>query len=80
MSELTSPWGLEGLSVVVMGAGGGGIGTGEGIIGGADNFGTEKCALTSRPVRVSEFLVVVKDVLRVSKPNGIRKAASKLVW
>ncbi|MEX1217628.1 MAG: SDR family oxidoreductase [Acidimicrobiales bacterium] len=27
MSELTSPWGLNGLSIVVMGAGGGGIGT-----------------------------------------------------
>ena len=27
MSELSNPWGLEGLSVVVMGAGGGGIGT-----------------------------------------------------
>ena len=27
MSELNNPWGLEGLSVVVMGAGGGGIGT-----------------------------------------------------
>ena len=27
MPELTSPWGLDGLSIVVMGAGGGGIGT-----------------------------------------------------
>ena len=27
LSPLSNPWGLEGLSVVVMGAGGGGIGT-----------------------------------------------------
>lgn len=27
MSELTRPWGLDGLSIIVMGAGGGGIGT-----------------------------------------------------
>ena len=59
--------------------GGGGVGTGEGVMGGAEILGTEKCALTSKPVSVLEFLVDEKEVLRVSKPNGIRNAASKRV-
>ena len=52
--------------------GGGGVGTGEGIMGGADNLGTPKCALTSNPVNVLEFFVAEKDVLRVSKLKGMR--------
>ena len=59
--------------------GGGGVGTGEGVMGGAAILGTEKCALTSKPVSVLAFLIAEKEVLRVSKPNGIRNAASKRV-
>ena len=56
--------------------GGGGVGTGEGVMGGAAILGTEKCALTSKPVSVLAFLIAEKEVLRVSKPNGMRTAAS----
>ena len=60
--------------------GGGVAGTGEDIGGGADNLGTAKCALTSKPVKALVFLVEEKEVLRVSKENGIRNEASSLVW
>ena len=59
--------------------GGGGVGTGEGIIEGADNLGTAKCAFTSKPVKVLVFLVAEKDVLRVSKLKGMRNDPSKRV-
>ena len=59
--------------------GGGGVGTGEGIMGGAGNLGTEKCAFTSRPVKLGVFLMLLNDVLRVSKPNGMRNDASMRV-
>ena len=67
---------LRGAGVAV---GGGGMGTGGGVMGGAAILGTEKCALTSKPVSILEFLVDEKEVLRVSKPNGIRNVASKRV-
>ena len=57
----------------------GGAGTGDGDMGGADNLGTEKCALTSRPVNEGVFLVELKEVLRVSKLKGMRKDPSNLV-
>ncbi len=59
--------------------GGGGVGTGEGIMGGAGNLGTAKCALTSKPVRLAVFFVLENDVLRVSKPKGMRNDASNRV-
>ncbi len=59
--------------------GGGGVGTEDGVMGGAAILGTEKCALTSKPVNALEFLVAEKDVLRVSNANGIRNAASNRV-
>jgi hypothetical protein len=59
--------------------GGGGVGTGEGIIGGADNLGTAKWALTSNPVKEAVFLVELKEVFRVSRLNGMRKAYSNPV-
>ena len=63
-----------------MAVGGGVLGTGEGVMGGAEILGTEKCALTSSPVSVLVFLVAEKDVLRVSKANGILNDISKRVW
>jgi hypothetical protein len=59
--------------------GGGVAGTGEEVIGGADNLDTEKCAFTSRPVKALVFLVEVKEVLRVSNANGMRNEASRRV-
>ena len=67
---------LRGSGVVL---GGGGLGTGEGIMGGADNLGTAKCALTSSPVNVLVFFVSENDVLRVSKLKGMRYDASNRV-
>jgi hypothetical protein len=67
---------LRGSGVAV---GGGGVGTGEGIIGGADNLGTAKWALTSKPVSNGVFLVELKEVFRVSRLNGMRNAYSKPV-
>ena len=55
------------------------MGTGEGVMGGADNLGTAKCAFTSSPVNVFVFLVAEKEVLRVSKLNGMRNEPSKRV-
>jgi len=46
--------------------GGDGIGTGEGVIGGADNFGTLKCACTFIAVIMSLLVTCEKLVLRVS--------------
>ena len=63
-----------------MALGGGGVGTGEGIIGGADNLGTAKWARTSKPVSEAVFLIELKEVFLVSRLNGIRKAYSKPVW
>ena len=59
--------------------GGGGVGTGDGLMGGADNLGTAKWAFTSKPVKELVFLVAEKEVLRVSKLNGMRNEASKRV-
>ena len=59
--------------------GGGVAGTCDDIDGGADNLGTAKCAFTSKPVKVLVFLVEEKEVLRVSKENGIRNEASSRV-
>ena len=67
---------LRGSGVVL---GGGGLGTGEGIMGGADNLGTAKCAFTSSPVNVFVFLMAEKEVLRVSKLKGMRNEPSKRV-
>jgi hypothetical protein len=55
------------------------MGTGDGIMEGADNLGTEKCAFTSKPVSLSVFLVAEKEVLRVSNANGILNAISSRV-
>jgi hypothetical protein len=55
------------------------MGTGEGVMEGADNLGTAKCAFTSRPVNAFVFLVAEKEVLRVSKLKGMRNAPSKRV-
>ena len=63
-----------------MALGGGGEGTGDGVMGGAAILGTEKCARTSRPVRVFVFLVAEKEVFRTSIAKGIRNEASKRVW
>ena len=54
-------------------------GASEDIGGGADNLDTAKCAFTSKPVKALVFLVDEKEVLRVSKENGIRKEASSRV-
>ena len=54
-------------------------GTQEDIGGGADNFGTAKCAFTSKPVNALVFLVDEKEVLRVSNANGMRNEASSRV-
>ena len=59
--------------------GGGVVGNGEEVIGGADNLDTAKWAFTSRPVKALVFLVDEKEVLRVSKENGIRNEASSRV-
>jgi nitrate/nitrite transporter NarK len=59
--------------------GGGGVGTGEGIMGGAGNLGTEKCAFTSKPVKLGLFWILLKEVLRVSNANGMRNDASMRV-
>ena len=59
--------------------GGGVVGNGEEVIGGADNLDTAKCAFTSKPVKALVFLVDEKEVLRVSKENGIRNEASSRV-
>ena len=42
--------------------GGGVAGTIDVDKGGADNLGTEKCALTSRPVKVGVFFVSLNEV------------------
>jgi len=56
------------------------MGTGEGVMGGAEILGTEKCAFTSKPVSVLVFLVAENEVLRVSRANGILNENSRRVW
>ena len=51
--------------------GGGGMGTGLGVMGGAEILGTEKCAFTSKPVSLSVFLVEEKEKGFFSSKNKI---------
>ncbi len=59
--------------------GGGGVGTGDGVMGGAAILGTEKCARTSKPVSALVFLVAEKEVFLASNAKGILNADSKRV-